>query len=538
MSTGPSPPAPAPALETLPRGESQWTIIYREFRKRRLAVLSYVVLVIVAATAIFAPFLANDRPIAYRGYNRGEFERARSVVRALLGQLIEPPVDERGEPRSIDRDDVRRSIVDRLSAMQRELAPEPAIQVAEVLSEFQRTADDDAKALRALQTRVSGYSARTMPFAAGWRFPVFAALDGIDAGFMVLAVLYLSSPVWRLGLRRLYGRTHPAVTRWTIGVLVLGPLLTGGLWHLSVPRTHDLSRYKEGVLANADPQQVARAQVVYEQVLWPPIPYGLDENRISDRKLPPVWWPNQERVHEGRDSAPTLSGLPASPPHWMGTDNLGRDITCRMIWGGRVSLAVGVVAVSIYVAIGILIGALAGYFRGWVDLVISRVIEVVICFPSFFLILAIVAFVGPSMLVIMVVIGLTSWTGVARLVRAEFLRLANQDFVQAGRALGYSAPRLIFRHILPNAMAPVLVSATFGVAGAILIESALSFLGLGITVPKPSWGGILSDGRDAIFSAQWIIFFPGLAIFLTITCYNLVGEAFRDAADPRLRGSR
>ncbi|MCA9054192.1 MAG: ABC transporter permease, partial [Planctomycetaceae bacterium] len=234
----------------------------------------------------------------------------------------------------------------------------------------------------------------------------------------------------------------------------------------------------------------------------------------------------------------TNNGLPARPPHWLGTDNLGRDLACRMIWGGRVSLAVGVVAVSIYVLIGVVVGAVAGYFRGWVDMLISRIIEIVICFPSFFLILAIVAFVGPSMLVIMVVIGLTSWTGVARLVRAEFLRLSGQEFVLAGRVLGYSPLRLIFRHVLPNAMAPVLVSATFGVAGAILTESALSFLGLGITVPKPSWGGILSDGRDAIFSGEWIIIFPGLAIFLTITCYNLVGEAFRDAADPRLRGSR
>ena len=169
-------------------------------------------------------------------------------------------------------------------------------------------------------------------------------------------------------------------------------------------------------------------------------------------------------------------------------------------------------------------------------MIVSRIIEVVICFPSFFLILTIVAFVGPSIFNIMVVIGVTGWTGVARLVRGEFLRLNEQEFVLAGRALGYSPLRIIFRHVLPNAMAPVLVSATFGVAGAILTESGLSFLGFGITVPKPSWGGILASGRDAIFRAPWLIYFPGFAIFLTITAYNLVGEAFRDAADPRLRG--
>jgi peptide/nickel transport system permease protein len=220
----------------------------------------------------------------------------------------------------------------------------------------------------------------------------------------------------------------------------------------------------------------------------------------------------------------------------MGTDGIGRDILCRMIWGGRISLSVGIVAVSIYVTIGIVVGALAGYFRGFVDLIISRVIEVVICFPAFFLILTIVAMIGPSIFNIMIVIGLIGWTGVARLVRGEFLRLSNQEFVLAGRALGFSAPRLIFRHVLPNAMAPVLVSATFGIAGAILTESALSFLGFGVTIPTPSWGSILATGRDKMQSAPWVIYFPGLAIFLTITAYNLVGEAFRDAADPRLRG--
>ena len=209
-----------------------------------------------------------------------------------------------------------------------------------------------------------------------------------------------------------------------------------------------------------------------------------------------------------------------------------------MIWGGRVSLSVGIVAVAIYVTIGIVVGSLAGYFRGMCDLIVSRIIEVVICFPAFFLILTIVALIGPGLFNIMVVIGLTGWTGIARLVRGEFLRLVDQEFVLAGRALGYSPLRLIFRHVLPNALAPVLVSATFGVAGAILTESALSFLGLGITVPTPSWGGILADGRSALTRAPWLIHFPGLAIFVTITSYNLVGEALRDAADPRLRGSR
>ncbi|MEM1060955.1 MAG: ABC transporter permease, partial [Planctomycetota bacterium] len=226
---------------------------------------------------------------------------------------------------------------------------------------------------------------------------------------------------------------------------------------------------------------------------------------------------------------------PFDAPHWLGTDKIGRDVLTRMIWGARVSLAVGVVAVSISVVIGIVVGSCAGFFGGWVDLVLSRVIEVVITFPSFFLILTIVAFLEPSIWNIMIVLGLTGWTGIARLVRGEFLRLSGQEFVLAGRSLGYAAPRLIFLHILPNALAPVLVAASFGVAGAILTESGLSFLGFGVTVPTPSWGSLLFDGRNSLRIAPWLIYFPGFAIFVTITAYNLVGDALRDATDPRLR---
>lgn len=227
--------------------------------------------------------------------------------------------------------------------------------------------------------------------------------------------------------------------------------------------------------------------------------------------------------------------LSPSNLHWMGTDEQGRDVFSRMIYGTRISLSVGFVAVALYVAIGILLGALAGYFGGWVDLVVSRAIEVMICFPTFFLILAVLAFVGPSLLNIMIVIGLTSWPGIARLMRGEFLKLRGQDFVLAERVLGASPWRIIFRHILPNGLAPVLVSATFGVASAILVESGLSFLGFGVQPPTPSWGEILSQSRDFMDIAWWLALFPGAAIFLTVTAYNLVGEGLRDAIDPRLK---
>ncbi len=227
--------------------------------------------------------------------------------------------------------------------------------------------------------------------------------------------------------------------------------------------------------------------------------------------------------------------LPPDGEHLLGTDDRGRDVLSRMIHGSRVSLSVGFVAVSIYAVIGVILGALAGYYGGRADMLISRAIEVMMCFPTFFLILTVLAFLPPSIYNIMVIIGLTGWPGVARLVRGEFLKQRKMDYVTAARALGASDARIIFYHILPNSLAPVLVSATFGVAGAILVESSLSYLGFGVPPPTPSWGEILSQSKHYIDFAWWLTVFPGVAIFLTVTAYNLVGEGLRDAVDPRLK---
>lgn len=227
--------------------------------------------------------------------------------------------------------------------------------------------------------------------------------------------------------------------------------------------------------------------------------------------------------------------LGPSRAHLFGTDDQGRDVLSRIIFGARISLSVGFVAVSIYVAIGIIMGALAGYYGGWVDVAVSRFIEIMMCFPTFFLILAILAFVGPSIYNIMIVIGITGWTGIARLIRGEFLRLKDQEFVLAAKATGASDARIIFRHLLPNSLAPVLVSASFGVASAILAESSLSFLGFGVPPYVASWGGMLSASREYMDVAWWLTLIPGVAIFVTITSYNLVGEGLRDAIDPRMR---
>jgi len=226
---------------------------------------------------------------------------------------------------------------------------------------------------------------------------------------------------------------------------------------------------------------------------------------------------------------------PPSRAHLLGTDPLGRDCLSRLIYGARISLLVGIVAVGIATVIGTFLGALGGFYGKWIDGLIMRFVDIMLCFPTIFLIMAVIAFLEPSILNIMAVIGLTSWMGVARLVRAEFLSLRQRDFVLAARISGASNARIVFSHILPNAVAPILVATTLGVGGAILTESALSFLGIGVQPPTPSWGNMLTEGKDNLEIAWWLSMFPGMAILVTVLGYNLLGEGLRDALDPRIR---
>jgi len=225
---------------------------------------------------------------------------------------------------------------------------------------------------------------------------------------------------------------------------------------------------------------------------------------------------------------------PPSRKHPLGTDDLGRDLLSRIIYGTRVSLLVGFVAVGIAIIIGSLLGLLSGYFGGWLDALIMRFVDIMLCFPTFFLILMVIAFLEPNIWNVMAVIGLTGWPGLTRLVRGECLSVREREFVQAAKVLGLSNIRVMFVHLLPNVIAPILVTATLGIGGAILTESALSFLGLGVQPPTPSWGNILTAGKDYITMAWWLSLYPGLAILITVLAYNLLGEGLRDVLDPRI----
>ncbi|MGD0784422.1 MAG: ABC transporter permease [Sedimentisphaerales bacterium] len=333
-------------------------------------------------------------------------------------------------------------------------------------------------------------------------FPLFDTLTANDYSVFLAAITGITLvSLIRRNSRKIDPFLRSGVL-WKQVLICTGILLVGIiLLQIFFPRKLDATDYRAMIASGKA-----------SNAIFPLVPYGYGRTDIKVSQKPP------------------------SNEHWLGTDDVGSDVLCRLIHGTRISLSVGFVAVGISSVIGIVFGAIMGYFGGKIDFIGMRLLEIMMSVPTFFLIITIVAFFPRSLLNIMIIIGITSWTDDARFIRAEFFKLRNQDFVQAAISLGLPLRSILFRHMLPNGIAPVLVSITFGVAGAIFIESALSFLGFGVAPPTPSWGQMLSTGVSTTGEfLWWLTFFPGLAIFFTVTAYNLLGEGLRDAIDPKLR---
>lgn len=334
-------------------------------------------------------------------------------------------------------------------------------------------------------------------------FPLFAALDRID---LILLVNFAALIVGWIILRRTRRIQHPderfAARIKAIGIAAAMAACFSVVIGLCWTTKNDARDFRK--MARQDQNASA---------IFPPIPWGYSD-------MEPL---EQDRTFEG-----------PSKDHWLGTDGNGRDALARLLWGTRIVLGIGVIAEGIALIIGITVGALMGYFVGKTDLLGMRLVETFESLPVFFLILTFVAIYGRQIFVIMIILGVTGWTGIARFVRAEFLRLRKLDYVQAAIASGLPVSRILFRHILPNGLTPVIVNLTFGIAGTVMLESSLSFLGVGVEPPTPSWGALLIEaGNPAETFRWWLAIAPGLMIFLTVFAYNIIGESFRDAIDPR-----
>jgi ABC-type dipeptide/oligopeptide/nickel transport system permease subunit len=380
--------------------------------------------------------------------------------------------------------------------------------------------------------------------ASPWLAKVFDRLywpNEVDRFFNLLMFTTVAWWIVRLVLRLMladpYRRGHVRrrALAWYGGVL----LLLGVAQALGAPvlsSSHPYVDYHEQI--EHQHAELARVKAEIPLATKPDARKHLEARRAALRRCEAVFTlvPFGHREQSAKGTVDRFRGPWQSSSrgfHVLGTDELGKDVLALLLYGTRISLTVGILAVSIYVTIGMIVGGIAGYVGGKTDLVIMRIIEIVLSVPGLFLILTIIAlFDQRSIFMIMIAIGIVGWTGIARLVRGEFIRERGKDYVAAARSLGLSGPRILFRHIMPNAVAPVIVSATFGVAAAIIVESTLSFLGLGDT-NVPSWGQMLNVGRE---NQEWhMIAASGLAIFVTVTLLNLVGDGLRDALDPRLR---
>jgi len=567
-----------PAARAGPPADA-WDRFFAELGRRRLFKLAAALLALLYASAIYAPLIASDRPYYMEGIDRGAFAAAQrelvGVTRSLAvlaaeteesylarraqgstwdwGQALEAEAAAARRRGQILRDALPRgrrgALDDYLDGIEGLLDAGRGRRIDEALRAGERAIELAEAARRSAEEGRAELVGR-----ASW--PLFASLSAPEVFLMVSWAFVLGWPLWNpLVNRRLLGGERARIRRHRrtkLAVALGTPLAVAFAWAALAPSAPalDAAPYKA---------KLASGAIEARRVVFPPIALGFAETHMAEGFRPPTWTQASRMDAEGhysrgprrRPSDPTGFTPPGTPVevrwgepalnsalrHPLGTDALGRDLLVRLLWGGRVSLSIGLASAALLTVIGVVLGSIAGYFGGLADMAISRLIEVVLCIPALYLVLMASALVDPAVLsplvAIVLIIALVAWTGVARLARAEFLRLRESEFVLAARALGLGAPRIIVRHVLPNALGPILVAAAFAVAAGILTESVVSFLGFGIQHPVPSWGSLVNESRSA--EHWWVQLFPGLAIFLTVTCYNLVGEAIRDSLDPRAR---
>jgi len=470
-------------------GEAYFDVVWKQFRKNRVAVVMLGIIAVMFLMAIVAPLIASNQPFWFR-------ESDGSTIYPWLVSLLNA--------------DTAIDFVFNVALLL--LVPWIAAAVA-----YNRIATRRGIPGR----RRLGLIILSFFVALGASLLLLAVASGAFGSALRILAMILTGLAGLTGL--LWAANRPASgradmlrnlrTRWVpfYGFVVSDFLLL----QAGIPDNKYFARdFKRD-------QQAGRGSGAYTL-----IPYGPLELDLDIVYKPPFFRKTGDvnRFREGE-------------VHLMGTDDSGRDVLTRLLYGTRISITIGIVAVSIYLTIGVCIGAVAGYFGGRVDMIISRFIEIILLFPSFFLILTLVALIGPSIYIIMVVIGLTGWPTTARLTRGEFLKQRSIDYVAAARALGASNLRVMFRHILPNALSPAFVSAPFGIAGAIVTEATLSVLGFGARPPAPSWGAILNLSVQN-YEKWWFTVFAGVSIFVTMTVFNVVGNGLRDAMDPRLKGTR
>jgi peptide/nickel transport system permease protein len=533
-----------------------WVHLVERLRRRKLAVAAFAMLALICTSAIYAPIIANDRPYVMEAVDYGAYERALDSIVAVTDEAgpIMLSMSEDSDGPAMRAVESRIATIRRyLHAREQEslLAPLQASidRGSTLMTSYEETsaAWREASALaRRVATELRPRDPRKpdshgVELVAATSHPLFEALSRLDVFAMVLWP-------WLLVLAVRAPRQRPMR-----GVAIFGlmtSLVITAAWpHVFTPSPS---------LSNAPKAGIASGDIVVESAVFPPLAVGFAETNMTEVFRPPTWTPAAEIDEQGRYvrgarrpvQDPATGFTPATTPvdvrsgefprnckwrHALGTDSLGRDLLARLLWGARTTLAIAFAAAALLIVIGVIVGSTAGWFGGWIDIALSRVIEVVQAFPALFLIVVVAATLSArsqGLGIMVAVVALVGWTGVARLVRAEFLRLKHLEFVLAARALGFGHLRIIVRHVLPNALGPVLVSAAFLVGWSMFVESAVSFLGFGVQQPQPSWGALIQESRAP--EHWWILVFPGLAITVTVFCFHALGEALRDALDPRL----